>query len=153
MKIRKATTNDLVKIQELNNKLFELELANYDKDLKPNWPFSSAGKSYFEDLILNNIVYVAEHNGDVIGYIAGRVNEEESYALKRFTELENMYVEDFAQGNGVGTLLIDEFKKECENKKAASIKVTASYTNEKAISFYKKHLFNNKDLTLLCELN
>ncbi len=47
IKIKTATIADLPEIQNLNDKLFELEIANFDPDLIPNWPFSAVGKKYF----------------------------------------------------------------------------------------------------------
>lgn len=44
--IRKATIEDLVLIQELNNSLFELEYENFDDTLKKRWPFEKEGKEY-----------------------------------------------------------------------------------------------------------
>ena len=60
MIIRKATINDLSQIQELNNQLFELELANFDKHLIKGWPLSPEGKQYFQDAINEGYVIVAE---------------------------------------------------------------------------------------------
>ena len=44
--IRKATIEDLVSIQELNNSLFELEYENFDDTLKKGWTFEKEGKEY-----------------------------------------------------------------------------------------------------------
>lgn len=38
--IRKANIEDLRTIQELNNKLFELEYNKFDSSLKVGWPFT-----------------------------------------------------------------------------------------------------------------
>ena len=60
MLIRKAELKDLQRIQELNNELFELELANFDKYLIKGWPLSNEGKIYFENAIKESFVIVAE---------------------------------------------------------------------------------------------
>jgi hypothetical protein len=60
IKIEKATMENLPDIQNLNNKLFELELQNFDPNLIPDWPLSDAGKKYFTDMIENNFVLVAK---------------------------------------------------------------------------------------------
>ncbi len=124
--IRKARAIDLTKIQELNKKLFELEFNCFDRDLNIDWTFSQIGKTYFEELINHNIVFIAEARGIVIGYVAGRINNDAGYILNKFAELENIYIEEPFQGDGVGTLLIEKFKQECKKQKAISVRVTAS---------------------------
>lgn len=37
--IRKADTNDLKSIQDLNNRLFELEYNQFDDTLRVGWPY------------------------------------------------------------------------------------------------------------------
>ncbi len=152
LEIRKANIQDLESIQNLNNKLFNLELENYDNDLKAGWPLTHDGKKYFNDLIMNNIVFVATDNNKVIGYIAGRINQASGYTINKSAELENMYIDEDFRKHGIGAKLINEFKNVCENQSVKSIKVIASYKNEVAISFYKKHLFNNKDVVLTCDI-
>ncbi|MBQ8431021.1 MAG: hypothetical protein IJX26_03680, partial [Clostridia bacterium] len=71
MIIRKATIEDLSRIQELNNELFELEIANYDKYLIKDWPLSNEGKAYFENAIRESFVVVAEIENQVVGYLLG----------------------------------------------------------------------------------
>ena len=53
---------------------------------------------------------------------------------------------------GIGTKLINEFKKICNNNSIQEIKVTASYKNINAIEFYKKNGFNEFELTLKLEI-
>ncbi|MCL1892021.1 MAG: hypothetical protein FWF97_01850 [Alphaproteobacteria bacterium] len=63
--IQKATLQDLQDIQNLNNQLFELELANYDPDLVPEWPLTEEGAAYFKDMIENHFVLIAKDAGGV----------------------------------------------------------------------------------------
>ena len=146
--IRKANMEDLKDIQTLNNKLFELEYYNFDDTLKLNWPFENDGKEYFEIMIKNEIVFIAELDKNIIGYLAGSISEEASYITQSFAELDNMYVEDKYRRLGVGTLLINEFKKYCKNKNVQNIKVTASAKNNRAINFYLKNGFEEYNVTL-----
>ena len=148
IKIRMANINDLEDIQNLNNSLFELEYNNYDDTLKLNWPLENDGKEYFKDMIENNIVYVAKINGKTIGYLAGSISEQISYITETFAELDNMYIDEKYRRFGVGTLLINEFKKYCEDNSIKNIKVTASAKNSKAIQFYIKNGFEDYNVTL-----
>lgn len=146
--IRKANINDLKEIQNLNNLLFELEYNNYDNTLKLVWPLEKEGEEYFKDVIENNIAYVAETNGKIIGYLAGSISEQISYITETFAELDNMYVNEEYRRYSVGTLLINEFKKYCKDNSIENIKVTASAKNSKAIQFYMKNGFEDYNVTL-----
>ena len=79
VRIRKANINDLNSIQVLNNNLFDLEFNNFDDTLKQGWPFEKEGKEYFEYMIKNEIVFVAEIKEKIVGYLAGSICEQISY--------------------------------------------------------------------------
>ena len=148
IKIRKANLDDLVSIQELNNNLFDLEFNNFDDTLKTGWPYEKEGKEYFEDMIKNEIVFVAQIEDKIVGYLAGSICEQISYIKETFAELDNMCIDDKYRRFGIGTLLIDEFKKYCKEKNMQNIKVTASAKNSRAIQFYIKNGFEDYNITL-----
>ena len=80
--IRKATIDDLDKVQKLNEKLFLREFKKFNKFLNVKWTFSEKGKKYFdfsekgkkyfEGLIKNDFVYVATMD-NIIVRISGRM--------------------------------------------------------------------------------
>ena len=146
--IRIATINDLNAVQELNNSLFELEFNNFDDTLKVGWPFEKDGKEYFEYMIENEIVFVAEAEEKIVGYLAGSICEQISYITETFAELDNMCIDDEYRRFGIGTLLINEFKKYCKEKNIQNIKVTAFAKNSRAIQFYIKNGFEEYNVTL-----
>ena len=146
--IRRANINDLNAVQESNNSLFELEFNNFDDTLKLGWPFEKDGKEYFEYMIKNEIVFVAEVEEKIVGYLAGSICEPISYITESFAELDNMCIDDEYRRFGIGTLLINEFKKYCKEKNIQNIKVTASAKNSRAIQFYMKNGFEDYNLTL-----
>jgi len=150
--IRKATIEDLSIIQELNNSLFKLEKENYDSTLVNDWPLSEEGKEYFSDLILNHYVIVATLNNNIVGYLAGTIEEKVSYVEVQYGEINNMLVKDEYRGYGVGKLLINNFKEYCKSNNISDIKVVASYKNKNAIEFYHKNGFEEFDLTLTVKL-
>ncbi len=145
--IRQAKLEDLFSIQTLNNKLFELEYANFDDTLKVGWPFEKDGEEYFRRAILNDIVFVAEKDNNVVGYLAGSICEPVSYVLTDFAELDNMFVLEEYRKYGIGTMLFSYFKNYCISKKIKNIKVTASSKNLKAIQFYLKNGFEEYNST------
>lgn len=77
MDIRKATSDDLDIICELNNQLFKLEKEKYDSTLVENWPPTNEGKKYFKDLINNHYVIVALLDDKIAGYLAGSMKKKE----------------------------------------------------------------------------
>lgn len=151
--IRKANINDLSYIQELNNNLFDLELENYDPTLVKDWAISNDGKMYFEDLINNNFVVVALLDDEIVGYLAGTINEKGSYENIQYGEINNMFIKDSCRGYGVGKSLVNEFKKHCKENNINNLIVTASSKNLNAINFYKKNGFEDFNLTLTMNID
>ena len=150
--IRKATLEDLHTIQELNNSLFELEKANYDSTLVKDWPLSEEGKEYFFDLIKNHYVIVAILDNNIVGYLAGSIEEKGSYVEIQYGEINNMLITNECRGHGIDKLLINNFKEYCKAKNISNIKVVASYKNKNAIEFYHKNGFEEFDITLTTKL-
>ena len=146
--IRKAVLEDLISIQKLNDNLFDLEFNNFDDTLKREWALEKEGQEYFEDMIKNEIVFVAQIEEKIVGYLAGSICEEISYITESFAELDNMCIDDEYRRFGIGTLLIQEFKNYCRDKNIQNIKVTASAKNNNAIQFYIKNGFEDYNVTL-----
>ena len=151
--IKKATIESLNEIQELNNQLFELEYNNFDSSLKVGWPFEKAGTEYFSYMLNNQVVFIALVDNRVVGYLAGSINVESSYVTKSLAELDDMFILENYRNYGIGTKLVNEFKKYCLNIGIQEIKVTASARNNNAISFYKKNGFEDFEVTFKMTLN
>lgn len=145
--IKKATIENLNEIQELNNQLFELEYNNFDSSLKVGWPFEKEGIEYFSDMLNNQVVFIALVDNSVVGYLAGSINIESSYVTKSLAELDNMFILENYRKYGIGTKLVNEFKKYCLNIGIQEMKVTASARNNNAIKFYKKNGFEDFEVT------
>ena len=146
--IRIANINDLGYIQELNNELFKLEKENYDPTLVSNWPLTEEGKNYFTDLINNHYVVLAILNNEIVGYLAGTINEKGSYEEVQYGEINNMFIKDNLRGYGIGKRLINSFKDYCKENNIDNLIVTASSKNSNAINFYKRNGFEDFNLTL-----
>lgn len=146
MIIRKATAADLQRIQELNNELFELELACFDKYLIKDWSLSDEGKIYFENAIKNSFVIVAEVDNKVVGYLLG---EDIPYYNFKIAELCNMCVDEKYRKLGIGKALYKEFEKHFTELGIINFMVTASFKNEAAKAFYKKMSFTEANSTFV----
>jgi len=147
--IRKATLQELEIIQNLNNELFKLEKENFDSTLVNGWPLTKDGKMYFEDLINNYYVIVAILNDEIVGYLAGTINEKGSYEEIQYGEINNMLIKENCRGYGIGKLLVDNFKNYCKKNKINNLKVEASIKNINAINFYRKNGFEDFNITLI----
>lgn len=104
-------------------------------------------------MINNEIVFVGVDGNSVVGYLAGSVNIQSSYVTKSLAEIDNMFIMEDYRRTGLGTMLINEFKKYCSDKGIQEIKVTASAKNSNAISFYKKNGFEDFETTLKIALD
>ena len=151
--IRKATLNDTKAIQKLNHELFKLEKKSFDSTLITDWPLSQTGKEYFEDLINDEYVIVAVDNETVIGYLAASINEKTSYSLIQYGEINNMFIDEKYRKQGIGKILIDNFKEYCIDNGIQNLKVVASFKNKDAQKFYKKLGFNEFDITLTTSID
>ncbi|MDR0448932.1 MAG: GNAT family N-acetyltransferase [Rickettsiales bacterium] len=148
IKIEKGAIKDLPDIQTLNNKLFGLEIANFDPDLIPNWPLSAEGKAYFKDMIENKFVLVARDGGHIIGYFAGTIGLDMPITKGPLAEMDNTFIEEDYRGGGIGRKFFDVFLAECKKRGVYAIRVNASFANKTAIAFYEKLGFKPKNLTL-----
>lgn len=146
LNIRRADLRDLVRIQELNNELFELELENYDKYLIKDWPMSQEGQDYFEEAIRNDYVIVAEKDCRVVGYLLACENNIPYYNFP-IIELCNMCVEKSSRKQGIGNALYRVFERHFKSKGLNRFTVTASFLNENAKAFYEKMGFKPGNIT------
>ena len=148
MLIRKATLKDLQRIQELNNELFDLELANFDKYLIKDWPLSNEGKLYFENAIKESFVIVAEIDNKVVGYLLGEESNIPYYNFK-IAELCNMCIDSNYRKQGIGNALYKEFENSFNEQGITHFIVTASFKNESAKAFYEKMGFEEANSTFI----
>lgn len=152
IKIRQAIMADLSAIQMLNNKLFELEYANFDDTLKVGWPFEEIGSEYFKKIIENGAAIVAEINDNIVGYLAGSFFNDKSWLNINYAEIDNFYIEPDYQSGGLGTKLINQFKDLCKSKGVTKLRLTASAKNSKARQFYTKKGFIEHEIIYQCDL-
>ena len=152
--IKKATIDDLQKVQELNLELFKKEHEEYDSLLDLKWTFGETGTKYYKGRILKDdgCVLVATVENKIVGYLCGGIKKAEEYRnLPIVAELENTLVLEEFRSKGIGKQLFDEFIKWCKNKGVGKVRVEASAQNELAIKFYRTNSF--EDYTLVLELD
>ncbi len=140
--IRKATLSDFDNLLKLNKDLFLFE-KKFSETYNENWPYETAGKEYFARLIVGDksACFVAEENGEIVGYLMAYCGEYAYRNVNPISELENMFVKEEFRNKGIGSKLVEEFKKWSKEKGAKRLKVMLYATNLDALEFYKKHGF------------
>ena len=136
-------------METIKNSILSIQVAEHGAELQS---IQKEGKEYFIDRINNNLIFVAEINGKIVGYLAGNILEEISYSVETFAELDNMYIDTNYRGYGIGSKLINEFKNYCKNIGIENIKVTAYSENKQAINFYMKNGFQDYNTTLIFKI-
>lgn len=148
IEIIQANLSHLPAIQAFNQQLFELEFHNFDSSLNTNWTFGAEGTAYFTDMLNHHFVYLAVVDGEIAGYLAGRINVQGSYVTESLAEIDNMFINQNYRRYGVGSKLVETFKQACRQHNIKELKVTASAKNNNALNFYRKNGFNDFEITL-----
>lgn len=151
--VRLAREDELKIVQDLNHKLFTHD-DQFFNDLNLQWPYEKEGEEYFKHKLdgSKGVCFVAEVDGQVVGYLAGRTFDAGGAYLARRAELDNMFVEEEHRSTGVGTALVKEFAKWCKENGVEKIFVNAFSPNTNAIAFYEKNNFQSYSTTLYQDL-
>ena len=143
MNIRKANNNDIESIKKLENKLVENEL-KYDSRLEND--SNKTCTKYINDE--DTLILVVEDNDNIIGYLYGYVFGRRGLIKGKCSVLDNIYIEDNYQNKGIGTELINDFKKWSLDKDIDYIEVNVYVNNDNAIKFYSKNNFISKIISM-----
>jgi len=94
--IRNATIDDLKTIQNLNNELCKYETKNHFDSYIEDWSLGDVSREYFEYMIKEEFVVIAEIDNHVIGYLAGSTHKDETYSYYKgiTAELDNMFIKE-----------------------------------------------------------
>ena len=108
--VRKAGEGDVPEVVGLSAALFREDAGQRDTSTNLNWP-AEEGRGYFAELIGDDrcLCLVAEHDGEAVGYLAGRLRNADTLRPVGVAELESMYVREESRDRGVGARLVDEF--------------------------------------------
>lgn len=123
MSIRPMVKNDLEKIVELENILFQSpwSLDDFQYELENN-PFGQ--------------YYVIVEKKTVIGYIG-------LWMLGDQCQITTIGIDEFYQGKGYASQLMDFVLQKCKQLKYQNINLEVRVSNDKAIALYKKYRFKN----------
>ena len=130
--IRKAQIRDIPQIKEMNNILNEVcSTVDYMKNSLENNK--------------NEIVLVAIHNENAIGFICGQLYPSICYSGGVQCEVTELFVNENYRKNGVATKLIKQLEREFEENKVQEILLQTGRKNIIAQNFYEKNGYTNSE--------
>ena len=154
LRLRRAEVEGVSDIVRLSSALFREDAGRRDPRANLNWP-REEGQEYFAGLVAStgSLCLLAEVGGEVVGYLAGRVEEETTLRPWRVAELESMYVQGEYRSRGVGARLVGGFLEWAGLQGAERASVTAYATNGRAIRFYERAGFRPRRVSLEREIS
>jgi GNAT superfamily N-acetyltransferase len=85
----------------------------------------------------NNAVFVAETQGEVIGWVHVSVNYLMEVAVR--AEVNGLVVSEEQRSNGAGARLLEAAEKWARGKRCANMTVRSNVIRERAHAFYERH--------------
>jgi ribosomal protein S18 acetylase RimI-like enzyme len=151
--IRKATTEDLARLEELYRELEE-DAVLYQPE---HFVFSPKGtRTEQVKEILNSdtqTMLVAEKDGEVIGFAhLVLIKAKKVPCLKSETSLylQDLVVTAEYRSQGIGTILMNEAKKYGKEKGADFFRTQVFPQNTDGLRFYERNGFSEKMITIEC---
>lgn len=148
--IRKANIKDTKRLNELLTLLIRDE-KKYDSNINLNCKINA----YYEYIIEkeNNYLLVAEFSNNIIGYLYGKMMDDGATVIDKVAKIDALYVEENYRHHGIGTSLINEFKKIVKEENVKYIEVNVCNDNKEAITTYNNNGFNQiKAVTMRQEI-
>lgn len=106
---------------------------------------------------MNGAIYVAEENGEVVGFIQGVIIDHQPgqdavfdavHAPRKDGWIGLLYVEPEQRGSGIGRALMDEMKRYFQSKNCDTLRLKVLSGNQRAIAFYKKYGFMEHEVEM-----
>jgi GNAT superfamily N-acetyltransferase len=96
----------------------------------------------------NKIAFVAEDQGQILGYIVGEIKYKEYRVLDKQGSIDEFFVTASARGKGAGTQLLEELVEEFKSQGCNVLRVSAYALNTKTLDFYRKFGFFDTAIVL-----
>ena len=150
MHIRLAVENDKSNYLELVEKLSRFSRGNHaeeciidDYKLVLN-AIKQRAESRFDRVDDNIQIFVVENENIIIGYAVGEIFEESMNSdngTGRMGLFDELYLDEVAQGHGLGQKLLDNVMEWFQEKDIKRVKLHAYSWNENAIKMYERNGF------------
>jgi ribosomal protein S18 acetylase RimI-like enzyme len=152
IKIRGMVEDDLAAVNDVDNSL------EYGKGRVTSWPYSF---EIYWNIYKPSIVFVAELNGGVTGFLAGYIEQEErSKSLvmrahsmvdmkpEKIGWIEIMGIRPEAWHKGIGSRLIEAFQAECKKNKA-TMRIVLRHDDTELNNFFRNVGFESPEFVTL----
>jgi GNAT superfamily N-acetyltransferase len=125
------------------------EDGGHDPFMDAEWP-TREGTEYYTGLLEDPdcLLAVARREAEVVGHLVGKLVGPDQLRLVRFAVLKSMRVRQDVRGDGVGSLLVDEFVRWGRRSGAEQASVTAYSDNDGARRFYARRGFAPISVTM-----
>ena len=96
-------------------------------------------REYFNELILNNQIFVAKIDEEIVGYITFNIREKQipSMRYRKQLNIDAMCVDENHRGKGIGTKLLKFVKELAIENNCTDLYLTVNEENESAIKTYE----------------
>ena len=138
MIIRKAEEKDVKELNWLLTSLIRDE-RKYDSSINENFEVKNMYENYINDL--TKCLLVAEDNNIIVGYIYGKIIENDESSNNNTALLDALYIDPDYRKKGIGNALIDAFKKWSINNSIEKLLVNVWSSNTSAQKLYEKNGF------------
>lgn len=110
---------------------------------------------------MNGAIYVAEENGQVVGFIQGVIIDHRPgrdvifdavHAPRKGGWIGLLYVEPEQRGSGIGQALLDEMKRYFQSKNCDTLRLKVLSGNQPAIAFYEKYGLTAREVEMITKL-
>ncbi len=113
--IKEAKKDDILKIDYLgylfNNEIQGNSPLNRLKSKKYTKPKKATASPYYEYFSKNNKSFLAVENGEIVGFISGKILSQKGKTIKKYGKLDDLYVIKKARGSGFASGLINTLLK------------------------------------------
>src|SRR5438034_7920767 len=156
MNIRKAIREDKNQLLYLVNKFddYYIEGKIFPENFLPFVKYKDKNKLFQEvvDDWLHNpkyFIYVAEENGNLVGYICGTIQAKSQRVLNKEGFIEDWFVLDEYRHIGVGKQLYDILMKDFKNEQCNRLGLKAYAANKETIEMYRRMGFIDAELAMV----
>lgn len=110
---------------------------------------------------MDGAIYVAEENGQVVGFIQGVIIDHQPgqdavfdavHAPRKDGWIGLLYVEPGQRGSGIGRTLMDEMKHYFQSKNCDTLRLKVLSSNQRAIAFYEKYGLTVREIKMITKL-
>ena len=149
MVIKEANRNDVKHIVSLNRKLNEYKETLNDyylpkTNLEKVVPNYLARALNFVVTSENEVLFVAEEKGRIVGYIAGSIEDRAPvYKVERRGDILMAFVLDEYRGQGIGRELTESIIKWFKEKGIDYVELSVDFRNELGYKVWKSFGFEN----------